>query len=192
MNAIDLLLPDGQPSGWSLCSSCRQAAAPGNRDLSERCCICVECGKPCCAPGGGSMHDECRRMRYVAHEVALLDKAALVEGYEGPVYCDGRRGSYGDGYFSDVEELAERLDDEPDDARPEFAFCCHEVRPRVVDAGEFVGDIAQDMYDDACGDAEGVEALEAALAAFYAANVNWKSYCQDTGHKVRIRPRRAV
>src|SRR5450755_798494 len=146
MNAIFLHLPSGEPTKWSMCGVCGRVAGPGNHDISERCCTCYHCGKPLppdervpYAEGKGSSlyHRECERQRRMKRDVAALEKAELLTDYSGPVYCEGRRGSFGDGYFADVQELAEDLDcDEDQSSRPEFAFCCDELQPHFMDIGD--------------------------------------------------------
>src|SRR6185437_4591076 len=137
MNAVFLHLPDGTPTKWSMCSECGTVASPGNFDLSEKCCTCYDCGKPLpkderipYADGSGRSlyHRKCEQARRMKRDAEALDAAELVRDYDGPVYCDGRRGSYGDGYFESVMELAEDLDmDDDQSSRPEFAFCCKEI-----------------------------------------------------------------
>jgi hypothetical protein len=196
MNAIFLHLPDGTPTKWSMCSECHTVAAPGNFDLSEKCCTCYHCGNPlskdekipyATAGGGRSLyHRTCEAMLRMKAAADALEKAELITNYDGPVYCEGRRGSYGDGYFANVDELAEDLDDEEDQSdRPEFAFCC-ESTSVSIDADQILENATEEMYDDAYDDLEGVEDFRKAVAAFNKANESVVSYYEDTKHKVAV------
>lgn len=196
MNAIFLHLPDGTPTKWSICSECRTVAAPGNYDLSVKCCTCYDCGEPLpkderipYAEGKGKAlyHRECERKRRMARDAEALEKAELVPDYDGPVYCEGRRGSYGDGYFADVSELAEDLDDDDDQScRPEFAFCCKEIPFRGVSAQSLIESACDDMDEDAGERVEGIEDLEKACDAFNLANKGLISWSEDRKHKVAV------
>jgi hypothetical protein len=46
MNAHYLHKPDGTPTKWSQCGECGSVAAPGNYDVSVKCCTCYDCGGP--------------------------------------------------------------------------------------------------------------------------------------------------
>ena len=132
-------------------------------------------------------HRKCEQDRRRKCELAQLEAAELVENYDGPVYCDGVRGSYGDGYCANVEELAEYLDDEEDQSsRPEFAFCCTEHSFPAVSAEKIIESYLDDMDEDAGDRLDGVEELEAACAAFSKANEDVKSWYEDRKHKVRV------
>lgn len=196
MNAIYLHKPDGTATKWSMCSECGQVACPGNFDISERCCTCYDCGKPLpkderirYAEGKGYSlyHRECERQRYQKRMAEQLEKAELVADYDGPVCFEGRHGSYGDGYFSDVHELAESLDDDEDQSfRPAFAFCCKEVPFRMLDVSNMLESACEEMDEDAAERLTGIEELEAAVAKFNEANKGVIAWYEDRKRKVRI------
>jgi hypothetical protein len=197
VNAIFLHLPDGTATKWSMCGNCGMVASPGNLDISEKCCTCYDCGLPLAkderipyADGRGNRslyHRECERIRRVKRDAEMLGKAELVPDYDGPVYYEGRHGSYGDGYFADVDELAEDLDTEDDQSsRPEFAFCCEAIPFRGPDAGSIIESACEEMDEDASERIEGVEEFEKACAAFQKANEGTISWGQDRKHKVAV------
>jgi hypothetical protein len=198
MNAIYLHRPDGTPTKWSMCQECKTVAAPGNYDLSEKCCTCYDCGLPLpkderipYAEGKGKAlyHRKCEEERSAKREAEQLEKAELIPDYTGPVHCDGVRGGWGEGYFPDVNELAETLDNEEDQSsRPEFVFCCTEVPFRRIDLDWVIENCSQDMDEDAAERLEGLGDLEKALIAFYEANKESGSWMEDRKHKVAVPP----
>lgn len=197
MNAIYLHLPDGTPTKWSMCTECNTVARPGNFDISEKCCTCYDCGLPLpkderipYAEGKGKSlyHRACEEKRRHAHEAEQLEAAELVPDYDGPVYCEGvPGGSFGDGYFCDVNELAETLDDEEyQSGRPEFAFCCTEHPFPSINVSGLLESALYDMDDDAYERLDGIEDLEAACVAFTEANKGVISWYEDRKHKVAV------
>lgn len=196
MNAIYLHRPDGTQTGWSMCTECNTVACPGNYDLSQKCCICYDCGEPLpkderipYAEGKSKAlyHRVCERKRRDKIEAEHLEKAELIEGYGGPVYYEGVTGSYGDGYFENVEELAEHFDSDSEQSnRPEFAFCCKEQSFRGADAQSIIESACEEMDEDADDRIEGREELEKACAAFNEANKELVSWYQDRKRKVAV------
>ena len=194
MNAIYLHLPDGTPTKWSMCSECHMVAAPGNFDLSEKCCSCYDCGLPLpkderipyATSGGRSLyHRECERLRRMKHDGDTLDKAELVTDYSGPVYLDGvGNGSYGDGYFANAQELSEHLDFHEGD-RPLFAHTCTS-RGLSIDLDSILENATEEMYEDCRDDLDGVEELQAAVDAFNKANESVQTWDADYKRKVAI------
>lgn len=202
MNAIFLHLPDGTPTKWSMCTECRTVAAPGNYDLSVKCCSCYDCGLPLpkderipYAEGKGKAlyHRECERKRRMARDAEALEKAELVPGYDGPVYCEGRRGSYGDGYFANLMELTEDLDcDDDQSSRPEFAFCCEKIPFRAIDVQALIESACEDMDEDCSERVDGIDQLQAACDAFNKLNEDVHSWTEDRKHKVAVPPLEAA
>jgi len=199
MNAVFLYLPDGTQTKWSMCSECGQVAAPGNLDISEKCCTCYDCGKPIpkdervryANDHGGNgyslYHRACERMRHARIQAGQLEAAQVVTDYTGPVYCEGRHGSYGDGYFADVDELAEDLDTEPAHAAAvRYAFCCTEEPFPGVNCANILENLCEEMFEDAADQLEGVVAFGAACDAFNKANERLISFREDLTRKVAI------
>jgi hypothetical protein len=202
MNAIFLHRPDGTATKWSMCSECGRVDAPGNFDLSQKCCTCYDCGQPLpkdertpyYSKGGNVLyHRACELALRSKRDAEVLEKAELVVGYDGPVYIEGGvgRGSYGDGFFSDVHELSEHLDFHEGD-QPLFAFCCTS-RAIHLDLETILQDATEEMYED-CADAlsgvdellSGVDELVAAVDAFNAANASVLTWDPDHKRKVAI------
>lgn len=214
MNAVYLHLPTGQATGWSMCSECKRVASPGNFDISQKCCTCYDCGKPLAKEERTPYHDPeripawkkavarflglkikrrdrslyhraCEQKRRAEREAARLEKAELVEGYDGPVYMEGIKGSYGSDYCANADELAEIIEDDEELDRPEFAFCCEEIRVHL-DVDRFIESAREEMDDDAADRLDGVEELTKAIEAFNQANRLNVSWYVDYKRKVRI------
>lgn len=184
MNPIQLRFPDGTTADCWQCSECKLFYS-GDGWAAGRCCVCQRCGKSSyqgpsharatvCEECWGPYHAEIDRKR--------LDKATEIENYDGPVVIDGDR------YFEDLDALVEYLSGE-DREWPEFAHTCH-VNHYQIDA--------DNVYEMVLGDApeghdvdilEGVDAFNAAIEAFNAANRSndaatyWEP---DYKHKVRV------
>ena len=194
MNAIYLHLPDGTPTKWSMCTECKQVAAPGNYDLSVKCCTCYDCGEPLpkdervpydTGKGKALYHRDCERKRSMAHDAEVLEKAELVTDYDGPVYLDGvGNGSFGEGYFSDAQELSEHLDFHEGE-RPLFAHCCTQ-RGMSLDIDSILENATEEMYEDCYDDLNGVEQLQEAINAFNKANDSIQTWNADYKRKVSI------
>jgi hypothetical protein len=194
MNAIYLHLPDGTPTKWSMCSECNTVAAPGNFDLSQKCCTCYDCGEPLpkderipyvTGSGKSLYHRECERKRRAARDAEVLEKAELVTDYDGPVYLEGvGRGSYGDAFFETAQELSEHLDFHEGE-RPLFAHCCT-ARGLSIDLDTVLENATEEMYDDCRDDLDGVDVLQSAVDAFNAANESIRTWDPDYKRKVAI------
>lgn len=190
MNAYYLHKPDGTQLGASACGKCGRIACSGNFDISERCCTCYECGKPLNGDEGTAAlyHRECDQRRRSQFEAARLEKAELVEDYDDPVFCDGAgHGSYGDGYFADVEELADAVQSRflPGHG-PEFAHCCEKIPFSGLDLDSILENATEDMFEDARDHLDGVEELRTAIHGFNQLNKNLCSWTPDYKRKVRL------
>jgi hypothetical protein len=187
MNAYFLYKQDGTKTDLSCCGVCGQLArGETNFDISEKCCTCYDCGEPLGADKTASntlYHHECERQRRHAAERRRLDKAVLVDGYDGPVYFEGGHGSYGEAYYENVDELSE------DDAFPEdeeFAFCC-EASGVAMDLSSILENLTEEMFEDAIDHLYGTEELAKAVDAFNAENVSVVTWNVDYKRKVRVR-----
>lgn len=195
MNAVFLKTPAGTDTDVSICGKCgTPARGKTNFDISERCCTCWECGKEL---EKGELHyahyhQECDRKRRALIDMNRLEKAELVEDYDGPVYFEGGHGSYGDGYFADVYELAEWLDDQGflsgGNNRPEFAHCCTSSPVASIDAGNILENATEEAFEDAIDQLSGVDELRAAVDVFNAANKEVLSWDWDVKRKARVPP----
>lgn len=190
MNAYYLHRPDGTKTETSACGNCGQIAGKGNFDISQKCCTCYECGAPLTADEKKSRslyHEGCDRMRRAVIDMKRLEKAELVAGYDGPVYCEGvSGGSYGDGYFSDVHELAENIahhDEAPD---VKFAYCCESSPVAQLNADSILENATEGSFEDAMDSLVGVDQFRAAVDAFNEANKNVLSWDWDMKRKVAV------
>lgn len=117
-----------------------------------------------------------------------MEKAMLVEDYDGPVYCEGvPGGSYGDGYFSDVDELADAIAD-LEDCTIECAYCCTSSRAAFIDLDNVLEHAMQDALEDAIDHLNGRDELQAAVDAFNEANKDLLSWDVDYSRKVSVAP----
>lgn len=190
MNAYYLHKPDGTKTDLSACGVCgKLARGVTNFDLSERCCTCYGCGLPLDEherkyANTNLYHRECENKRRSEREAARLDKAAEVTDYDGPVFCDGRHGSYGDGYFENADELAESYDS--DEGIPEFAYCCQSTPVASLDLDSILESHCDEAFEDAVDHLLGVDDLRAAVEIFNKLNAGVVSWYPDYAHKVRI------
>ena len=176
-----------------MCGECNTVAAPGNYDLTVKCCTCYACGEPLpkdervpYAEGTGKSlyHRECERKRRAERDAQLLEEAELVTEYDGPVYFEGGRGSFGEGYFSNAQELSEHFDKTPSE-RPLFAHTCTS-RGFALDADSILESALEEMYDDCQDDLGGMSELYDAIAVFNEANSSVETWDADYKHKVAV------
>lgn len=191
MNAYYLHKPDGTKTEVSACGICGQIAGKGNFDISQKCCTCYECGAilgPEEKSTRALYHRDCENKRHAVIEMKRLEKAELVTDYSGPVYCEGvPGGSFGDGYFSDIGELEDMLNDAPDDTgRPEFAYCCTSSSAAHLSTDSILESATEEAFEDAIDSLSGVDELRAAVDAFNEANKDVLSWDWDMKRKVAV------
>lgn len=193
MNVYFLHKSDGSRSGYCACGECGSIALDANIDVMEKCCTCWECGviipKSERFARNTHYHRECERIRDRRIQSAAIDKAELVPEYTGPVHFDCNGGSFGEGYFSDVEEFAEWLDEQDEEegfVRPRFVFCCEEYPFKGLDIGSLLENACEDMYEDAQDDLDGADELSTAVDVFNKANSGRISFYEDRKHKVAV------
>lgn len=134
-------------------------------------------------------HDECQRKMRQHREETQLESAELIDNYADPVYFEGGHGSYGDSYFSDVDELAEWLDDQDEDfKRPEFVHCCEVIPFKGLDTANVIENLTDDMFEDASDQLNGEVELDTAIREFNKANEGLISFYVDHKRKVRVPP----
>jgi len=157
------------------CANCDRMY--GSQNVAENCCVCSECGSV--SEDKGHLCDKCWRMRAEGIERQRLEKATIVEQYDGWIFC-------GEEYYQDMDDMRDSYDG---DALPEFVFCCTEnhialnVDQIIEDAvSNQLGDTEEDMSDQLSG----VEELREAVAKFNAANVRVVTYEVDYKRKVRV------
>jgi hypothetical protein len=184
MNAYFLHKPDGTKTDLSACGVCgKLARGVTNFDISEKCCTCYDCGKPLGEERYVSNIIYCRNCdskRRAKVEADRLEKATVLENYDGPVFWDGGHGSYGEGYYENADELSE-----DDDFEGEYAYACTS-RCLILDLDNVLENLCEEMHEDAIDDLNGVEQLQAAVNVFNEANKSVLTYDVDYKHKVRI------
>lgn len=157
-----------------LCGKCRRIWE--SADSAGRCCTCSYCGKACDWRHSVS-HKECFDAAIRSSDSKAMEKAILVEDYDGPFM-------YNDRYFSEKEELIEYLESD-DLSVPEYVFAAKYVEPHL-DTEEILQHIQEnDMHEDwepiECGP------LEAAIDAWNDANKANGTWYEDRTKKVRLR-----
>lgn len=188
MNATELLLPDGRPSGVYYCETCRYVT--NERDIAESCCkpkTCKECGQDMPAKTHYTICDRCRYTRWIASTHELLESAQEVTNYYSWVYYEDHGPQ--NGYFNSVESLVEYCEDHELDI-PEFVFCCEPSRffvdpEKVIECAE--QQIELDCCEDYVPEYKGVKEFAEACEKFTEANQHVCTYWVDTKRKVRVR-----
>ena len=185
MEAFELLLPDGQPSGVFACDRCKFTCKA--RGYAESCCSCSRCGQPLESAerkwGHGHMHDACFAVDRQEQDAEREAKAEKVEAWDGWVFTEGGGGQ--NGYFSDLDEYMAHC--EAEGVRPEFVWTADEVAFPGLDLEHILEGLAEEMnYEDAGDNIVGTEALGAAIEAFNAANARNVSYDWNMKRMVRV------
>jgi hypothetical protein len=112
-----------------------------------------------------------------------LEKATLVEYDGGFLYANHLPGGR-DGYFQDMEELLDCLED--DDELVLYAFCTTPNR-HDLDLGRILENACDDGYEDMEGHLAGTKELQAAIDVFNEANREaLTSYAVDYKRKVAV------
>lgn len=190
MNPYQLLTPEHNPSGIWVCSQCNHVYSNSAKDIAERCCVCRFCHKPIDDKKSeySGIHRDCWAKESAIREADQLEKAALVDDYDGWVFTD--RGWGNDGFFSSpgaaAEELVDQLEDPTD--WPEFMFCCKEDKFAGLDVENMLENLTESMFEDAYEHLIGVEELSSAVEVFNAANKSLTSYSPDRQRKVAVPP----
>ncbi len=190
MKAFYLHKPDGTPTQISACGVCGTVGAVFAEQ--EKCCACRICGQPFTEEERKQRrhsHYECETEAYQRREQERLEKAELLSDWDGWVYCDGAY--HNDGFFADMDELTDYLDDQPGFSRPEFVFCCTSRPVALLKLEEILESETEECYDSASDDLKGIEELDAAIQTFNTLNADVLSYNVDYKHKIAVPPRSA-
>lgn len=165
MGANELFKKDGTSAGFWVCGKCRYVH--DSEQAAVDCCeprVCKKCGEKrekytdLC----GKCWSEKRSLDAAIKLAERLEKAEdVTETYTGPVYCETYTGGgWGDGYYSDMEDLLEYLSCEQDEW-PEWCFACT-PNVRVLDPDDAIQRICDDGYEDMGEDLMASEELKAA------------------------------
>lgn len=195
MNAYYMHKPDGTRTDISSCGVCgKMARGETNFDISEKCCTCYDCGLPLGEDdrqyaNQKLYHRACESKRRSEGDAATMEKAELVAEYDGPVYCEAAgHGSYGDGYFADVEEVADawECDHTEIDPVPEFVYCCESTQVACLDLDNILENACEEAHEDARDSLHGITELYAAVDAFNKLNEGVISWSPDYKRKVAV------
>lgn len=178
MNAQELFLKDGRPSGVFFCGECRLTRR--TEEEAERCCgpyKCEDCGVDVDRKRFRTVCPDCEAKRQAARERMQFDKARKIEYDGGWVYWEG----IGQNYFESLEDLLEQIEDEELE-KPEYVWACKSIQfarlhlSSVLEQIESCGDAYEDFDSD---DLHGISVLAAAINEFNELNKDIVSYQPD-------------
>jgi hypothetical protein len=185
--AIELFKADGTTAGIFYCSYCRivhRTKEEAEFCHGERLC---PCGKKLERTGIYQRKcDECdraeRNERERQKEADRFEKAKKITEaeYTGDhVYC-------GDQYY---ESVADAIDQYLEGQEPEYVWACSTHGIPAIDLEDCTTNIIDNMWEDAdYSDLNGVEELEAALAAFNKANESIQLWEPDYSTAILVAP----
>lgn len=189
MNATQLLNADGTPAGIWVCSECRHVTA--SREVTERCCRCSYCNKTVDqSKGRTAYHMDCFSADQAERDQKRMAKAEKLDIWDGWVYLDGH--GHNEGFFRDLQELAECLDDELADGDlevadwPEYAWICNPRPIRIPDLADLIERICDDGYEGLEDDLEGLDELGKALDVFAKVNAGLFDYLPSSTQAVAV------
>lgn len=157
-----------------VCGTCYSPKSVGVQnaiDVAEKCCLpehhtCNACGKE--VPKYRNLCAGCA-------ELVRLRKATQIEAedWTGPVHLDGAPGGWGEGYFSDADDLRQSCEDY-DVPVPAYCWPCTS-RPLRLDPDSLLEQAVDDMHEDAADQIVDADELEAFVEAWNAKQtcVSW-------------------
>lgn len=181
MNATELYLKDGRPTGVYFCSVCR-GTYPDKGPADECCSLhkkCVGCGELILRKSPKIACPSCVVKKRIAQEQERFNKAAKVAEWDGMIYSEG----HGPEYFYNLNEFIEWIDDAsfPDNRLklPEYVWTCEPNRVVNVDVSVIVNhigdsELAPDDFDPE--DLNGLDELQGALIKFNSLNEDFITY----------------
>jgi hypothetical protein len=181
MNAIELLLPGGAPSGIWFCTACKNVRA--TKGSAEECCICGVCKKPLDGVRDWA-HPDCKKAYQAEKYADLVGDAVKLETWDGWVHWE-IPGCGGKEFFESVQELAETCD-LFGVARPAFVFVCEEQAAPEGSTDDIIEVYRNEGYEEIECDIQGETELAAAIKAFNEANSGLISYRPDHKRMVRV------
>lgn len=176
MNATELYLKDGRPTGVYFCSVCRGTYR--DKEPAEECCSlhkkCVGCGELISRKSPKIACPACVAKKRDAQEQERFNKAAKVSEWDGMIYSEGHGGEY----FHDLDEFVEWMMDESLDL-PEYVWTCDQQRVVDVDVSVIVNhigdsELAPDDFDEE--DLNGLDELQGAIIKFNSLNEDFVTY----------------
>lgn len=180
MNVKQLQTIDGQKLNVWLCSACNLIYS--DLGVAERCCICSYCSGVIDKEKEGNRcsHFHCEQDHCDKAEQKRLADAELVNDWTGPVYHPYIEG-YNDGYFSDISDFLDAIQDKLDDGEltveqiPKRVFIC-KVKPFVLDIDSAIENELERMYEGAEDRLEGIKELTEAVEKFNELNKDLESW----------------
>jgi len=147
MNPIQLLMPDGVPSGVFACEKC--GTVNNSHSMASRCCNwkCDQCGKDVTRGMTKCIHCICEALR--KRTLERLEAAEEVNEWDSWVYSEDFTG-HNDGWFESIGDLIDYVGDLDADERgnlPDFVFCST-TDIRKIDLGEAIERACEDGYED--------------------------------------------
>jgi hypothetical protein len=178
---IGFTLQDGREVTVHFCRVCGKGFGGFENDagksLAEKCCTCSYCNKPIDPADRRMRHKECEDKYQAELEAERIAKAEKLETWDGWVYY-GRAQDHNEGYFEDIGQLVEYLEEEeiPIEKWPEFVFICKKIPYKGINLDSLLEQSIDDMYEDAMDDLRGVDELQAAINRFNEINNDLCSY----------------
>lgn len=181
MNATPLFLADGRPAKIFFCGICRNVHR--TEAQADECCApykCIYCGTEIARETHRTACPACIAAKDREKEAARFAAAEKVETWDGWIYSEGHGNN--EGFFRDLDELREWIEDECDDGAPEmpeYVWTCDAINFAFVHLDQFTEYIESnsEAYDDFdVDDLQGLDDLQKALDAFNEANKSVVSY----------------
>lgn len=171
MNAQELHLANGKPTGIFFCEACRTVKVTKNE--ADACCAPLKCE---CGAGRKLYHTKCpacEQADWRAQETKKeADRFAAAEKvqedhHDGWVYAEGI--GHQDGYFHSVGDLRDYCEDNED--LPEYVWACTEKQFVRVGLDDVITVFEDEAYEDfSSDDLSGLPELEVALTVFMERN----------------------
>ena len=185
MSAIELFKQDGTTVGIFYCSVCRivhRTKEEAEFCHGERICACDKKIETNYRHKCNACDIAESRSRAEKQEAERFEKAKKITEaeYTGDhVYC-------GDQYYESVDDA---IDQYLEGQEPEYVWACHTHGIPTIDLEDCTTNIIDNMWDDAnYDDLNGVEELEAALAAFNKANESIQLWEPDYSTAIWTKP----
>jgi hypothetical protein len=174
------------------CGKCGDVYGRGQLAAGQ-CCNwkCADCN--CAVPNFYTRCDVCSRNLRAKRDQETLDKATVVENYDGWVYAHQGIGPQ-DGYFPSLEDFIEwieencecNIDEKECTCLPEYVHTCRK-EVRELDIHKCIADLCEGGYEDMGEGIEPSQELLDAVEKFNKANENSLTlYEVDTKHKVAV------
>ena len=172
MNARELTFRGSDSPIIYACGQCGSLHSPkvyaGREDIAHQ--AARNAAEDCCTPRHCACGAEIHRYWTVCNPCRLrrkLTAATITAEYNGPVYADGVRGEWGEGYSSDIYNLRQSCDDYEDEV-PAYCWPCT-GKPLRLDVGDIIETACEEHHEDAADQIVGYDDLRAAIERFNAA-----------------------